>query len=271
MQKEAMLVNKYGFQEERTFKPVTKRSKEVLPFVLSTYQLTASYNFIQWDPCVSSFRADYSNLMVAVLLHLKGGSAGHLRLILPPDTNFLRSIGCESPKLKLMSHVVITDTFDEAVETVINTKNIDEKLILFDVPDDVQTSWAEVKPGKVDGDIRVLDFSANKLELEVNIKKGDASWLYYADSWHPGWKAFVNNVPTHIARANLAFKAIKLDSGLSKVSFIFDDKFDTVASNFFAILGITFMVIILMSIFLTICGKKINTIFCFEVSANQTR
>lgn len=251
---DAVLVSRYGFQEQRTWRPLTERSWTALasgplpPFV----NYTMSYNFIQWDPCVSALRTNSLNLNVSELLKLKGGRAGDMRYELPMDRNFLRSIGCESPKLKLMSNVVFLDSIENVKSFIWIIENIDEVLVLYNVPEDIRASWMKTPHKDTAGTIKVTGFSANRLDLDVNISGGWGSWLYYADAWHPRWKAFVNDKPVTIAQANLAFKAIKLDRGISKVRFVFEDRFLKTSSYFFIVLGIAFMVTILSGITLMV-------------------
>ncbi len=71
------------------------------------------------------------------------------------------------------------------------------------------------------GTVKSLSFSANKLKLIVDDVKSSDSWLTYLDGYHPGWKATVNKQPRKVAQANLAFKAVKLDSGHNKIEFLF--------------------------------------------------
>lgn len=57
----------------------------------------------------------------------------------------------------------------------------------------------------------VEEFGANGLDVLLPASEG--AWLYYADSWHPGWTATVNGRDTRVYRGNLAYKAIPLEPG----------------------------------------------------------
>ncbi|MBF0522102.1 MAG: hypothetical protein HQL24_03480 [Candidatus Omnitrophica bacterium] len=70
----------------------------------------------------------------------------------------------------------------------------------------------------------VKNFSANTLEVIVNIGEINSAWLYYSDAWHPFWKATVNNHPVDIYKSNLAYKAVPLEKGLNVVKFHFENK-----------------------------------------------
>lgn len=64
-------------------------------------------------------------------------------------------------------------------------------------------------------------FTANRLDVTVTMPDSTAGWLYYADAFHPGWKAEVNGAPVEVHRANLAYKAVRLVPGQNRVTFRF--------------------------------------------------
>jgi hypothetical protein len=68
----------------------------------------------------------------------------------------------------------------------------------------------------------VKRFDANHFEITVELKDRDNAWLYYCDVWHPGWKVTVNNRPSPIFRANLAYKAVAIQRGKNLVRFHFN-------------------------------------------------
>ncbi len=66
----------------------------------------------------------------------------------------------------------------------------------------------------IDGDSRgmqVLDFDLNFIRYKTYYKT--RKFLVYNDSYHSGWQAWVNNEPTKIYRANIAFKGLWLPAG----------------------------------------------------------
>lgn len=65
--------------------------------------------------------------------------------------------------------------------------------------------------------VRVLSFGANHLRAEV--QRDRASWLYYADTWDPYWKATLDGNPVPIAKANLQYKAVWVPAGNHLVEF----------------------------------------------------
>lgn len=94
---------------------------------------------------------------------------------------------------------------------------------------------------------RVLHFSANHLELEVNNTSGTRAWLLYSDVWDTKWTATVNELDQPIYGANLAYKAVELESGRNVVRFSF----------FSPLLSFCFTVLSLNSLALLIVGARL--------------
>ena len=75
----------------------------------------------------------------------------------------------------------------------------------------------------------VQRFSSNVLRLTVSNTAG-ATWISYADVWHPYWHATVNGRPVPIYRANMAYKAVPLEKGQNIVELRFGSSaIDTLA------------------------------------------
>ncbi|MEE9542828.1 MAG: hypothetical protein V3V95_03480 [Thermodesulfobacteriota bacterium] len=247
----SLKVNRYAFQPERTLAPSGARSAATLFYAENvSVQYTLAYSFIQWDPCVSAFRTDLLNENVAALLRARGvsysklkGVTGGMRLRLPYDPGLFSMLGCMSPKLKLFSDVLFVD--DPGAAEAFVRRGDNAVLVLGDVPPQERNAWSASASGeRGKGTIEVGAFSSNRLELDVDISSEGGQWLYYADAWHPGWKVFVNGVPKPVSLANIAFKAVRLDKGQSKVSFVFDNSKSRVLVNLMVFYGIFFVLLL---------------------------
>jgi ankyrin repeat protein len=66
-------------------------------------------------------------------------------------------------------------------------------------------------------------FDSNNLELTLEIPSTafGSAWLLYCDNWHPYWSASVNGVETPVFNAMLAYKAIQVPTGKSRVRFTY--------------------------------------------------
>lgn len=128
------------------------------------------------------------------------------RLILPIDPeniSFYKTIGCITPKLRLFKNVHFGVSLNEEREIIAAMKRDDDYLLIAD-PDRLERdSWQRAlatDESSARGKIRVTAFSANELELEATVENESGLWLYYADAWHPAWKASVNDEEAPILR-----------------------------------------------------------------------
>ncbi len=64
-------------------------------------------------------------------------------------------------------------------------------------------------------------FDANNLELAVNNPTAGPVWMLFSDVWHPGWRATVDGREVSVRRAALAYKAVEVPPGRSRVHFRF--------------------------------------------------
>jgi len=85
----------------------------------------------------------------------------------------------------------------------------------------VPIELSETLPENAYGKITSAGITANTMRVVADVKSPDA-WLVYLDNYHPGWKAEVNGRPREIGRANMAFKAVKLEEGHNEISFTFN-------------------------------------------------
>jgi hypothetical protein len=255
--RESVFVRKYGFQKIRELLRPASRPElfeaTLLKFSFSKVpnNYAIAYNLIQWDPCIPSLKMDYINSYVADLIRLNKGVARELMITAPGDLGFYKAAGCIAPKLRLIQDVVFAGS-DEESGNLTKAVGIEDKLVLTGVPGEVRQSWEGANPASGGGTIEVVSFSANELVVEAEVPEGKGTWLYYADAWHPGWKAFINGRPAHVARANHAFKAVMLLGGKSEVRFIFDGGLGRHYVHFFAALSIVFVVAVLACMVCTV-------------------
>ncbi len=70
-------------------------------------------------------------------------------------------------------------------------------------------------------DYTVERFDSNNLELAVHNTTDAPVWLFYSDVWHPAWRATVDGREVSVHRAALAYKAVQVPPGWSRVHFSF--------------------------------------------------
>ena len=65
--------------------------------------------------------------------------------------------------------------------------------------------------------VKILDYSPNSIDLEVNAEKNRL--LFLSDAFFPGWEAIINGKETEIYRSNYAFRSIVVKPGKNAVRF----------------------------------------------------
>ncbi len=79
-----------------------------------------------------------------------------------------------------------------------------------------------IRPSITEGpeDIKIENESNNRIELLANVTT--PSFLYLADTYFPGWNAYVDGIKTKIYRANYNFRAVPLPLGDHHVEFRYE-------------------------------------------------
>lgn len=102
----------------------------------------------------------------------------------------------------------------------------------------------------------VLRFDANNIEISTQNDSPDPVWLFYSDVWHPLWRATVNEKRAPVYKANLAYKAVKLEPGANNVHFYFKSKFMSVLYLIFGLNALLWMMIILFITGIIVLNKR---------------
>lgn len=92
---------------------------------------------------------------------------------------------------------------------------------------------------------QVERFDHNHIEILTDNENRESSWLLYSDVWHPLWRATVNGKAIPVYRANLAYKAVKLEKGVNKIHFFFKSRFISTAYLIFNLNALCWLIIIL--------------------------
>ena len=64
---------------------------------------------------------------------------------------------------------------------------------------------------------KILSERNNEVDVQARVMR--PSLLYLADTFYPGWKAYVDGIKTKIYRANYNFRAVPLPPGEHQVEF----------------------------------------------------
>jgi hypothetical protein len=87
-------------------------------------------------------------------------------------------------------------------------------------------------------------FDSNNLVLTVHNTTDAPVWLMYSDVWHPGWRATVDGERTFIHRAALAYKAVQVPAGSSRVHLYFRQRTVSFLYGLFAGCSLLWLVVL---------------------------
>lgn len=67
--------------------------------------------------------------------------------------------------------------------------------------------------------VKIKKYEAQKIEIIA--KTDNRRMLFLSDNYYPGWKAFIDTIPTKIYRANFAFRALAVPKGEHTITFLY--------------------------------------------------
>jgi hypothetical protein len=179
------------------------------PLVFKVQLNHISYALLHEDPCESDYFVPVCSRNVSELLDARDR-----------DLPFARVLGCDAPKLRLVPRAVFVEGVAKAYDVVRTTPAIDEVVVIPRALAAGETVTPSA-PAAGGDDIRVLRFTANSLQLEVDWRGSVPAWLVYADAYHPEWHARINDNAVPVEAAYGTFKAVRVPPGKSRVEFHF--------------------------------------------------
>ncbi len=183
---------------------------------LSSVNPYMAESLVHFDRCLP-FYVDDQNRFEFITAGIQPLLAAELTLLDKPDSTALNQVyGCQNPKLKVVSNVLVAKNDLDAVAQIGKRAQLSNLLILSKAYSG-QKSSLDNEP--IEASIDVTDFSANRLEASIRLEDAKSGWLVYSDAYHPAWRAFVNGQEVKIERAYLGFKAIYLEGEENQVEF----------------------------------------------------
>jgi len=90
-------------------------------------------------------------------------------------------------------------------------------LLLGDGKETYVENFSMAEPGQEK--VELVEYSRERIRLSV--KLSGQGFLVWMDQYYPGWRAFVNGEEKRILRANLCFRALRLNPGVQEIVFLF--------------------------------------------------
>jgi len=120
------------------------------------------------------------------------------------------------PRAFFVEHCIIIEDKNEALNylSIFDPK---ETVILEEDPNlKINESESDFSSSS---DIEITKYTNNSIEINAQVPTNGL--LVLSEIYYPGWNAYVDNVKAKIYRANYAFRAVILEKGKHKVSFVF--------------------------------------------------
>lgn len=228
------------YRPTRSELPVDDRGRAALEFRPPVYCIR--YEFAGFDPCRPMFRTETLVRAIDEMLRARGGKVElhpGPEFLPPADAAFKRSLGCGAPKLRLTDRAIFAATEAEAARLFAGLADPDISVVLSPggaIPADAPHQGESGKLGVID----VTEFSSNRLQARVVVESPHPVWLVYADAWNPGWKARIDGNAAPVWRANLGFKALRIESGAHDVEFYYFGRRRTFLAWGVALIGTAF-------------------------------
>jgi len=115
-------------------------------------------------------------------------------------------------KIRLIGCAVPVDNGNDALGLVLNGKlNFHQKIIIEN------RNFGNFPCNQVSGEFRIVEEKPRSLKLSVDLDQD--SWIFWSQSWYPGWRGTIGGSPVEIYRANYLFQAIYSPAGHHEVVF----------------------------------------------------
>ncbi len=254
-----MNIDENKIQAKGNIVPIAERQNAAFEILTAGYNpnwkgvCSDAYGFCQFDTCRPQFTVHFKSRRTGALL--EGQEDISDQQISAKALELYRIIGCNFPKLRLVSQALPAQTQEDARDKTDDVAKLHDIVVLRGLKQEALPSAAPDHPADTEGKIAVTEFTADTLEADVDVKLQGGAWFVYADSYHPGWHASVNGKKTTVYEANLAFKAIHLDQGKNKVRFAFYTVFGLWASYFIAVFGLAASLVFLAAFLRILFGK----------------
>jgi uncharacterized membrane protein YfhO len=120
-------------------------------------------------------------------------------------------------RLFLVNCIIPSSSFEEAIKNIIDEKFDPLKNAVVEIKNNESIINA-LKNNKSNNSIaKILIYSNNYIKIHVDAK--EPTFLVLADSYYPGWKAFIDRKETKIYPTNILFRGIFVNKGIHVIEF----------------------------------------------------
>lgn len=118
------------------------------------------------------------------------------------------------PRVFVVPGAKIIKSEHEALEEILSDGFDPKKYVILEK----KVEWGS--PGLTRYSASILKYSAT--EAVIQTESDGNAFLFFSDSYYPGWRAYVDGEQTEILRANYAFRSVKIPAGTHLVRFAYE-------------------------------------------------
>lgn len=146
----------------------------------------------------------------------------NIRILDKKGNIYLGEMVNTTPRAFIVYQAVLTNNDEEAAQ-ILNKEpeSIFQRVILSDAesaPSPTAPLFSSEK--NIVSNVFPMEYEANHSTWQVNTSEN--GYLFLSDAYYPGWKANLDNQPTELYRANIAFRAVYVPKGEHIVSFHYE-------------------------------------------------
>lgn len=124
------------------------------------------------------------------------------------------------PRVYIVPQFRVTTEKDKEILPLLSTSEINfQSQVLLEEQPSFETNSKKLKKETVEARAEITEAADDR--VVINTQSQQPGFLVLADTFYPGWKAFIDDRPTKIYRANFAFRAIVLPPGDHQVVFAY--------------------------------------------------
>ncbi len=260
IQKESLPASEVVYREQRIWQDGNNPRYKNLEATYKHFVAQGiTYEYTHFDPCAPRSNLNLINANLYRLSQVWDAQAAIFSLKYSPkadgsDRALLQILGCETPKIRLVTQARYAENDEQAVQLMRDTADIYDTAII-QLPQGMSEP-ARAAANGANGVVQVIDFTRNQLDVQADVTNPGGAWLVYADAFHEGWHAWVDGKEVPLARAYLALKAVWLPQGKHTLKFAFWNGLHSLCIYIYAVVQIICCLIVFLWMGAYIIGKE---------------
>jgi hypothetical protein len=149
-----------------------------------------------------------------------------------------------SPRAFMVYKAIQVQNDEQVIDVLKNeSRSLFDQVLLSDAEDAPQLANTSILVKDISHNVQILDYTGEQSTWRVSTEEN--GYLFLSETYYPGWNAYLDDHPTELYRADLAFRAVYVPSGEHVISFRYEPMWIRIGAIISIIsLAITFLVLI---------------------------